>query len=68
MSVLSGSDLLIITGRGNHCDDGVVLLWPAVLEMLAQPEHTALDAAIDPDNVGCVRVAAARLAEWPGSV
>jgi hypothetical protein len=66
--VLSGSDLLIITGRGNHIDDGVVLLWPAVLETLAQLEYTALDAAIDPNNDGCVRVTAACLAEWSGSV
>ena len=63
-----GSDLVIITGRGNHSDDGVVLLRPAVLEMLAQPEYAALDAAIDPNNDGCVRVAAARLAEWLASM
>ena len=63
-----GSDLMIITGRGNHSDDGVVLLRPAVMDMLAQPAYAALDAAIDPNNDGRVRVTAACLAEWSGSV
>ena len=63
-----GSDLVIITGRGNHSDGGIVLLRPAVLEMLDQPEYAALEAAIAPDNDGRVRVAATRLAEWSGSM
>ena len=56
-----GDDLVIITGRGKHSDEGVALLRPAVLEMLAQPEYAALGAAIDPGNEGRVRVPAARL-------
>ena len=36
------------------------------MEMLAQLEYAALGAAIDPNNDGRVRVAAARLAEWSG--
>ena len=55
---------MIITGRGKHSDEGVALLRPAVLEMLAQPEYAALGAAIDPGNEGCVRVSAARLVGW----
>ena len=60
----AGSDLVIITGRGKHSEDGAALLRPAVLEMLAQPEYAVLDAAIDPSNEGCVRVPAARLVCW----
>jgi pentatricopeptide repeat protein len=59
-----GRDLVIITGRGEHSEDSVALLKPAVLEMLAQPEYAGLGAAVDPDNEGRVRVPAARVVDW----
>jgi pentatricopeptide repeat protein len=59
-----GNDLVIITGRGKRSVNGVLLLGPAILDMLAQPAYAVLGAAADPNNDGCVLVSAACLLEW----
>ena len=58
------SDLVIITGVGKNSEDGIALLRPAILDMLAQPEYASLGASVDLDTDGHVRVAAARLLAW----
>ena len=60
----SGSNLEVITGRGEGSRDNDPVLKPRVLAMLSQPEYVSLQASEAANNPGLLVIQAGALSAW----